>query len=60
MPRLIKLPKLPGRSNGRDQTKQHDRDVGTSETHAARLERILEQPKPEAKAGDPSTSREPR
>jgi hypothetical protein len=60
MPRSIKLPKLPGRSNGRDQTKQHDRDVATSETHAARLERILEQPKPEAKAGDPPTSSEPQ
>jgi hypothetical protein len=57
---MIKLPKLPGRSNGRDQTKQHDRDVATSETHAARLERILEQPKPEAKAGDPPTSSEPQ
>lgn len=59
MPR-IRLPKLPGRSDGRDQTKQHERDVATSEAHAARLERILERPTPEAKTASPTTGSDSR
>jgi hypothetical protein len=49
MPRFIRLPKLPGRGDERDHAKHHEREVAASETHAARLERILELPKPEAK-----------
>jgi hypothetical protein len=60
MPRFIRLPKLPGRGGERDQTKHHEREVAMSETHAARLERILELPKPEGKAAGPSQGSDSR
>lgn len=60
MPRFIRLPKLPGRGDERDQTKRREREVATSETHAARLERILELPKPEAKPAGTSQGSDTR
>jgi hypothetical protein len=59
MPRFIRLPKLPGRGDERAQTKHQEGDA-MSETHAARLERILELPKTEPKTAGPAQGSDSR